>query len=148
MIKTRLMLVSLMALMALPAGVSAQATAWVQARRALQQGPGMTFEHSGFRMAGDPLTGALARGDSVDLVLDLHPGTEYKVVGACDAGCSDLNLTLLDPAGSQVDIDDVPEDNAPIVSARPGQAGQFHVRVSMAACGQPTCRFGIGVYGK
>lgn len=143
---TRILL-ALLALLALGDPVAAQAP-WAQGRRALQQGPGGTFEHNGYRLAGEPRTGSLAQSDSAELAFELRPGVEYKLVGACDANCADLNLRLLDAAGDQVDLDDIPEDNAPIVTLAPAGAGVYRLRVLMAACSRAPCRFAVGAYGK
>lgn len=138
---------AILALLSSGAALGAQAT-WEQGRRALQQGAGGTFERNGYRLTGDPRTGTLANADSIELTLELRTGVEYKLVGACDPNCTDLNLALYDAGGNQVDLDDIPEDNAPIVTVAPRQAGVYKLRVQMAACSRAPCRFAVGTYGK
>jgi hypothetical protein len=59
------------------------------------------------------------------------------LMGACDADCSNLDLTLYDGNGNVVDSD-LLDDDAPVLSVTGARLGAFHVRVSstsMRCCG-------------
>jgi hypothetical protein len=120
---------------------------WVaQVRRILQQ-TGHVFEERGFSMTHRIYTGAL-NDDSNEMVsIDLDIGTEYKIMGACDTDCTDVDFVLYDPAGNQID-QDVLTDDAPIVGVTPRRSGTYRVKVIMAACSREPCRYGVAVFGK
>lgn len=131
----------------LPSAAHAQADAWERQVRTILQQVGRVFEAEGFEMTHRLYTGALDEGGEEMVDVTLEVGKEYQIVGACDEDCTDLDLTLYDGAGNEVDID-IEEDDAPIVSVAVGRSGAFRLKVNMATCGEAPCRYGVGVFGK
>ena len=120
---------------------------WVaQVRRQLQQA-GQSFQRDGYTMTHRIYTGSLRNSTSEIVTLDLEIGTEYRIMGACDADCSDMDLTLYAPNGAVVSSD-VQMDDFPIVSVEPGRTGTYRLKVVMATCSSEPCRYGVGVFGK
>ena len=119
---------------------------WVQQVRRILQQSGTVFEDRGYAMTHQIYTGALNQGAVDTVSLDLNIGTTYQIMGACDTDCSDLDATLLDPSGNQVDSD-VELDDVPIVSVTPSRSGTYRVQVTMATCSSEPCRYGVAVFG-
>lgn len=100
----------------------------------------------GYEQTHNPKIDKLRRGDSDSFSFTLKKGMSYKIVSVCDADCSDLDLTLTDESGNEIDSDDQ-KDDMPIVSVRPRWTGKFTLRVKMFACNNSPCYYGIGIYG-
>jgi hypothetical protein len=144
----RLILV-LAALLALPlfSKPAAAQDEWLaQVRRYLARG-GAAFEERGFQMTHRIYTGSLNDDGGENVSVALEAGREYMIAGACDNDCSDLDFTLFDAAGNEID-EDVELDDFPIVSVTPRRSGQYRVRVLMASCSAEPCRYGVGVWAK
>ena len=120
---------------------------WVAQVRRLLQRAGQEMENRGYTMTHRIYTGSLNDDASEFVSLDLQIGTQYQIMGQCDTDCSDLDLTLYDPRGNQVD-EDLELDDYPVVSVTPGRSGTYRVKVTMANCSAEPCRYGIGVFGK
>lgn len=121
---------------------------WVrQVRRQLQNAGAQVFSGRGYELTHQIYTGSLDEGETETVTLSLDVGVEYQIMGACDNDCSDVDLTLYDGAGNQVD-QDLQLDDYPIVSVTPRRGGNFRVVVSMADCSAEPCRYGIGVFGR
>jgi len=120
---------------------------WVaQVRRQLQQ-YGRAVESRGYSLSHQILTGSLDNGESEMVSVRLDIGTLYQIMGACDNDCSDLDLTLYDAAGREIDSD-LQVDDYPVVSVEPSRTGNFRIKVTMARCTAEPCRYGIGIFGK
>jgi len=144
----RLILV-LAALLALPlfSTPAAAQDEWVaQVRRYLSRG-GAAFEQRGFTMTHEVYTGSLDDDEAENVTMTLRAGQQYMIAGACDNDCSDLDFTLYDAAGNEVD-QDIELDDFPIVTVTPGRTAQYRVRVSMASCSAEPCRYGVGIWAK
>lgn len=135
------------ALAAFATTAAAQQDQWVEQVRTILQAGGQEFVDNGFTLTHEIFTGALDAGETQTIQLELDAGTEYYIAGACDQDCTDLDMTLMDPSGRQVDID-VQDDDFPIVHVAPARAGTYRAVVSMATCSEAPCRFGVGIYGK
>ena len=121
---------------------------WVrQVRRQLQNAGAQVFSGRGYELTHQIYTGSLDEGETETVTLNLDVGVEYQIMGACDNDCSDVDLTLYDGAGNEVD-QDLQLDDYPIVSVTPRRGGNFRVVVSMADCSAEPCRYGIGVFGR
>ena len=121
---------------------------WVrQVRRQLQNAGAQVFSGRGYELTHQIYTGSLDEGETETVTLSLDVGVEYQIMGACDNDCSDVDLTLYDGAGNEVD-QDLQLDDYPIVSVTPRRGGNFRVVVSMADCSAEPCRYGIGVFGR
>jgi hypothetical protein len=120
---------------------------WVaQVRRQLQQ-YGRAVESRGYSLSHQILTGSLDNGESEMVSVRLNIGTLYQIMGACDNDCTDLDLTLYNAAGTEIDSD-LQVDDYPVVSVEPGRTQSYRVKVTMARCSAEPCRYGIGIFGK
>jgi hypothetical protein len=144
--KRLVMAASLAAAALLPATAHAQ-DRWEEQVRQLLQQAGKTVEGQGFELTHNIVTGSLNQGaqETVDMTLDI--GKEYRIVGACDTDCSDLDFILYDGNGNQVDSD-LQEDDVPIVSVVVSHSGTFRLLVKMVRCSAEPCRYGVGIFGK
>ena len=94
-----------------------------------------------------PQRGTLANGTSREITVQLASASVLAFVGVCDEACSDLDLTVFGPDGSELGAD-VLEDDAPIVRVDNARPGTYRIRVQMAACSASTCGYGVRVYGQ
>ena len=78
--------------------------------------------------------------------LNFEKGMTYKIVGACDRDCKDLDIEVLD--GSDVITKDVLVDDAPVVSFQPKSSGSLRIKVSMVDCSDNPCFFGFAIFQK
>ena len=120
---------------------------WVAQVRRLLQEYGKAFEQRGYSMTHQIYTGSLDQSANEFVSVNLDIGTTYQIVGACDTDCSDLDLVLYDPNGTEVD-NDLQLDDYPVVAVTPRHSGQYRVKVMMAKCSAEPCRYGLGVFGK
>ena len=72
-------------------------------------------------------------------------GQEYRVLGACDTQCTDVDLYVSDPNGNQVGSD-VLTDDYPVVSVPAAQDGYYTIRIAMPGCGAESCIGAARVY--
>jgi hypothetical protein len=79
-----------------------------------------------------------------DYPVTLIAGVPYKIAGVCDNDCPDLDIKLLDSRGNELASDSL-TDSLPIVSYRPGQSGEYRVRVVMYDCNVAPCSAGLTV---
>lgn len=70
--------------------------------------------------------------------LDLQRGVNYRIYGACDIDCSDVDMELYDSTGAYVDRD-IATDATPYVQITPTQTGRHYVRIWLAACESEPC---------
>lgn len=92
-------------------------------------------------------TGALRRADQdrqVEQTYELEAGVTYRVVGACDADCSNMDLEVFDPAGASVGVDRQPNDH-PYVEFTPTVTGQYRVHPWVVVCRTRPCYGGVRV---
>jgi hypothetical protein len=68
----------------------------------------------------------------------LREGVNYRVYGACDDDCSDLDMELYGADGNLVDRD-VAVDDVPYVQITPTQSGRHYVRIWVYACAAEPC---------
>jgi len=91
--------------------------------------------------------GSLAEGGSDDLRFALPAGRLTQLVGFCDNGCSDMDFTLYDAAGNQVDAD-VESDDYPVVATRPASGGDYRLVVRMNKCDEAPCVYVVQQFVK
>jgi hypothetical protein len=89
----------------------------------------------------------LGQGASDDYTFQLAEGKDYLIVSVCDQDCSDLDLTLFDENNNEI-ATDTSTDDAPVVEVSPRWSGKFRLNVTMYACGNAPCYYGISVMGK
>lgn len=95
---------------------------------------------AGFGRAGvrDVITG-LQGGNSYTWDLGtLRGGQTYRILGACDQDCTDVDLFLLDSRGQQIG-QDVALDDHPVIDVTPGSNERFSVRIQLVNCSQEPC---------
>jgi hypothetical protein len=78
--------------------------------------------------------------------MSLPGGNTYKIIGACDADCSDLDIEIYE--GEKVIVRDVLVDDVPIVTFNVASTSQIRIKVLMASCSADPCFFGIVVLYK
>jgi hypothetical protein len=86
----------------------------------------------------------LNEGASQDYNVTMIAGVPYKIAGVCDNDCPDLDIKLLDGSGNELASDSL-TDSLPIVEYRPGQTGNYRVRVVMYDCNVNPCSAGLTV---
>lgn len=101
---------------------------------------------NGMTPRGEPVRGSLANGAMREVTIQLPAGETMVFVGMCDRSCSDVDLTVFGPGGTELGAD-VLDDDAPIVKVENGRAGAYRVRVHMASCSADSCDFGLRVFG-
>jgi serine/threonine protein kinase len=82
-----------------------------------------------------------------DVNADLIEGRNYLLTAVCDSHCSDIDLALLDRDGSVL-VQDVQEDDSPVLEIRAPRSGKFTLRIGMAKCSTSSCHYAIGLYRK
>ena len=70
-------------------------------------------------------------------------GVSYSIEGTCDADCTDLDLTLLDPVSQRVVAQDTELDVVPVLHFEANRSGVFDVRVAMAHCAAASCSWHV-----
>ena len=68
----------------------------------------------------------------------LNEGVAYRVYGACDDSCSDLDMEIYGSDGALVERDSA-RDDTPFVQITPNQSGRHFVRLWLYACAAETC---------
>ncbi len=93
-------------------------------------------------------TGSLDEGGSEVLTFAANGPGSFTVLGVCDNDCTDIDLTLYDMDGNEIDTD-VEIDDFPIVETprlASGLRQRFRVEISMFECGASPCRYAVGVF--
>jgi hypothetical protein len=67
------------------------------------------------------------------------------ILGVCDAGCSDIDLMLIDAAGRMI-AQDILEDDVPILTPEITASGTYGLRVTMPACSVDPCGYAIAIF--
>jgi len=108
----------------------------VQANHAAGMSPAQGFQ--------DEVTGMQPETDhrwSVNLV----GGAAYRIIGACDNECSNMDIELIDVSTGGVVASDVLPDNYPVVNFTPSANGQYIVRMMMRTCTIAPCYAGARI---
>ncbi|MGE3250277.1 MAG: hypothetical protein AB7J28_09230 [Hyphomonadaceae bacterium] len=79
-----------------------------------------------------------------DYTVNLRAGVSYRIVGACDNECNDLDLEVRDSAGTVVASDTAPTD-FPFVNLRPAADAAYSVRIILKTCTVAPCYVGARV---
>lgn len=137
-------LVALVALALLPGRAAAQSE-WEQQVLDQIRITGEVFASEGYRLIGSAYTGSLYAQASQDFDLELQAGVHYVLVGVCDNDCSDIDLSIFDGSGTQLDSD-YEGDAYPVVEVTPSGTASYRVHTYMASCETEPCFFGVGVY--
>ncbi len=142
----RFVLVICAALMALSAAPAAMAQDFqAQVRSYLDRGMAV---HSarGYRRdsAVQDVITPLRIGDARLIVLNVQGGQNYRIYGACDQDCSDVDMEVYDSDGNLVERD-IGYDDTPFVQITPRASGRIYARIWLAACENEPCVVGVRV---
>jgi hypothetical protein len=134
----------LAALALVPGRLSAQSE-WEQQVLDQIRITGEVFASEGYRLIGSAHTGSLYAQASQDFNLELQAGVHYVLVGVCDNDCADIDLSIFDNAGTQLDSD-YEGDAYPVLEVTPSGTAAYRVHAYMASCDTEPCFYGVGVY--
>ena len=98
--------------------------------------------------AGLPQTafvrGVLPKETTADHSFNAQAGRTYAVVGVCDENCTDIDLAVFGPDGTNLGSD-VEEDDTPVAIFEAPSTGAYKITVLMATCAS-NCNYGVKVY--
>jgi hypothetical protein len=137
-------LLTLFALVVPATHASAQSyarTVWEQLDRAYTTASGNGYTTRNY------ILGRLDQGDTDTWSLTLYSGNDYKVVGACDGDCRDVDLFVEDDDGRTVGSDES-RDDTPIVNVHINNTGTYKFKVKMYDCKENPCYYGISIFFK
>jgi hypothetical protein len=81
-------------------------------------------------------------------VVDLVAGTPYRIIGACDNECSNMDIELIDMNTGGVVASDVLPDDFPVVDFSPTANGRYMVRSIMQTCTVAPCYAGARILAR
>lgn len=103
------------------------------------------YRNNGYSRVLQTGSQSLADDGVQNFSMDLVAGQSYSVVGFCDKDCSDLDITVYAPNGSEV-AEDSATDDAPVVTFNATQSGRYKLAVKMYECSVSPCFFSAAVY--
>lgn len=77
--------------------------------------------------------------------INLAGGANYRIIGACDNECSNLDIELIDVRTGGVVASDMLPDDYPVVNYTPSADGAYIVRMLMQTCTVAPCYAGARV---
>lgn len=80
--------------------------------------------------------------------ISLDRGVAYRIVGACDNECSNMDMELIDARTGAVVLSDTLPDDYPTLSYTPAANGRYVVRIIMRACSIAPCFAGARVLAR
>jgi len=101
---------------------------------------------SGFHLLGTIHNGVLNSGHKMGISVTFLEDSDYMVVGYCDDACTNLDLTLFDPSGEEIQADRLP-DSEPILALTAESSGRFHIQVETGECSDDGCEIAVGIFG-
>lgn len=81
-------------------------------------------------------------------VVNLAGNTAYRILGACDNECSNVDIELIDMSTGGVIASDVLPDDYPVVDFTPAANGSYMVRIIMQTCTIAPCYAGARVLSR
>jgi hypothetical protein len=75
----------------------------------------------------------------------LDGGVAYSIVGACDSGCGDVDIELLQASDGLVVKRDLLRDNYPVIEFTPPARRDYYVRIILKACVHAQCHVGARI---
>jgi hypothetical protein len=140
-------LLTALAVLALAPGQLAAQSQWEQQVLEQIRTASELFVSEGFAQVGETRTGSLNDETSEDLNLTLEAGVSYILVGVCDNDCPDIDLALLDGAGTEIDSD-YEDDAVPMVEVTPSATRSYRIHVYMAHCTSEPCFYGVATFAQ
>ncbi len=92
----------------------------------------------------DEVTG-LQPGTDHRWQVSLSGGVNYRIIGACDNECSNLDIELIDASTGGVVASDLLPDDFPVVNYSPPANGNYIVRIMMQTCTIAPCFAGARI---
>jgi hypothetical protein len=143
-------LAALISLFACPLAIRGAArtmSQWEVAVRAKLAGAAVVAHFLGGHLACAPVVGSLENNTYRNIVVTLHKGVTYGLIGVCDDDCRVLNTTLYDEDGELLFACTV---RSPICDTyiKPAHTGDFVLRMIMKRCDADSCFYGLGIYSK
>lgn len=77
--------------------------------------------------------------------VNLNGGTAYRIIGACDNECSNMDIELIDTRTGGVVASDTLPDDIPLVNFTPPTNGRYIVRMMMQTCTIAPCYAGARI---
>jgi hypothetical protein len=99
----------------------------------------------GLTAVGDDELVRLADDAAHEFEVRLDAGGDYRVLGACDTSCRDVDLYVMDPAGQEIGRD-IYTDDYPVVAIPDARGGTYTVRIGMPDCGAAECLSAARLY--
>lgn len=90
---------------------------------------------------------ALQPAQSHSWTQQLKAGTQYRIIGACDAECGQMDIALADGSGRVVANDNT-SDDYPVLEFTPTADGAFTAKMTMTACSLAPCYSAARFYEK
>jgi hypothetical protein len=103
------------------------------------------FARTGYELSHDPYVQIFRDRTSREFTLLMEARRSYAIVAVGDDDAIDIDLELYDERGRLIDQDQGREAEA-IVTAVPGYAARFTVRVILRECSTQDCYVGAGVF--
>lgn len=99
----------------------------------------------GLTPVGDDELASLSDDAAHDYQVQLDAGHSYRVLGACDTNCRDVDLYVMDASGQEIGRD-ILTDDFPVVDIPQAQDGGYTIRIGMPDCGVDACLSAARVY--
>lgn len=107
-----------------------------------------TVTAEGYEVEGWSQTGSLTAKSERTFSWEPSRGKGFVLVGVCDEGCDDLDISVEDEDGDTVGEDDEKDDTPVVELGRLVAGDTYTVRVSMPNCEKASCRFAVRSYRK
>lgn len=99
----------------------------------------------GLEAVGDDELAWLANEAAHTYEVRLEAGQSYRVLGACDTNCRDVDLYVNDPSGNEIGRD-ILTDDFPVVEIPSAQGGTYSIRIGMPNCTSDRCLSAARLY--
>jgi hypothetical protein len=93
------------------------------------------------------LVGVLNNDRADTWTFQFTAGRTYRIIGACDADCRDIDLEVTGLDGKVI-VKDNADDDLPVVTFDVTGTGDLKVKVSMYRCAEEPCFWGLGIWSK
>jgi hypothetical protein len=99
------------------------------------------------QLAYPPYLGRLEDDSYFEILVPLHEGVRYALLGVCDDDCRTLNMKLYDEDDDLV-AQDTGRTATPEINIAPKRTQRYTVHMIMKRCDEDPCYYGLGVYSK
>ena len=102
----------------------------------------------GYQLEGESWVSAMNVFDWQRVSATMSAGSEYMIVGVCDADCSDLDLYLKRLDGSDAQHDIQPDPMPILGPLTTDQSGDYELLVNMVACSVEPCSVAVALFAR